>query len=143
MNLAFLIGRYFGSTECHYQTEYAAAISSKEELQRKEGHRPHAKARFIVMQTRAAPKGNPRYTEEAFECYRLRNRQNTVYEDLQDIASVDGSDGHRVTLAKGRILGYISDPGVCERVGMSALLVLAEERLGVCRLADLGIGPSP
>ncbi|TFA97408.1 hypothetical protein CCMA1212_010867 [Trichoderma ghanense] len=107
-------------------------VAHTQRLLTTESSKPYVRARFLVEHCLTA------WNPAARHCYRFIDKDFDVLADTTvKEATVDTFAEYKISLEK--LEGYRNK---CERVDGSALSVLADERLGVCRLEDMGIRPS-
>ncbi|PKK50477.1 hypothetical protein CI102_5680 [Trichoderma harzianum] len=112
--------------------ETMSCITRARQLVEMKSSKPYAKARFYVqlsLKTESSP--------ASMTCYRFINQDIDILAD-SIIMEPAFDDFAWHSLASQRILDHLDE---LERVEFSALSILADEKLGVCRLEDMGIKP--
>ncbi|KAF3057002.1 hypothetical protein CFAM422_012486 [Trichoderma lentiforme] len=131
VNLKHLIEHFFKITPLSAEEEMPL-ITRARQLTEIESSKPYAKARFYVqlsLKTESSP--------ASMTCYRFINQDIDILADSIIMEpTFEGFAWHGLT--SQRILDHLDE---LERVEFSALSVLADEKLGVCRLEDMGIKP--
>ncbi|KAL6823508.1 hypothetical protein V8C40DRAFT_248239 [Trichoderma camerunense] len=131
VNLKYLIEHFFRIFPINFE-DAMPLITHARQLTEMEGSKPYVKARFYV-QLSFKTESNP----ASVTCYRFINQDIDILADSIIMEpTFDGFAWHSLT--SQRILDHLDE---LERVEFSALSVLADEKLGVCRLEDMGIKP--
>lgn len=130
VNLRYLMDYILQATPSGLKHKTPLIIRAQHLLEA-ESSKPHIRPRFFT-EVRWTTK-----SELSRRCYRFTDHDSDILADNTIAeATVDGYAEFGITYE--RLQGYRKR---CERVHHSALSVLADERLGVCRLADMGIKP--
>ncbi|KAL7947037.1 hypothetical protein V8C42DRAFT_364272 [Trichoderma barbatum] len=131
VNLKYIVQHFLKVFPSNF-LETTSLITRAQQLVGLESSKPHVKARFYVQ---LSLKHGPNFASMA--CYRFIKQDIDILADsifLQP--SPDGFAKHSLTVKP--IADHLSE---LEKVDFSALSVLADEKLGVCRLEDVGIRP--
>ncbi|KAL7957217.1 hypothetical protein V8C34DRAFT_325473 [Trichoderma compactum] len=131
VNLKHLIEHLFRILPLSIE-ETMPLITRAQQLTEMESSKPYAKARFYVqlsLKTESSP--------ASMTCYRFINQDIDILAD-SIIMEPTFDDFALHSLTSQRILDHLDEP---ERVEISALSILADEKLGVCRLEDMGLKP--
>ncbi|KAL6693085.1 hypothetical protein J3F84DRAFT_396552 [Trichoderma pleuroticola] len=128
VNLKYLVEQLFELLPPYYINKERHLVNRARQLCRIDNCKPYAKALFFIQLD---------LRHSSMACYRFMNQNFDFLAD--STIKIEGSIPRRIrTVTPTQIDHYLAE---CERVDMSTLSVLADERLGVCRLEDMGIKP--
>ncbi|KAL7809402.1 hypothetical protein V8C44DRAFT_334400 [Trichoderma aethiopicum] len=97
-----------------------------------EDTKPYIRPRFLTQEGRST-----RLIRASKRCYQFIDQDLDIMAD-STITKATANGFAKYDITPKKLAGYRSR---CEEVPLSALAVLADERLGVCRLAEMGIKP--
>ncbi|KAL6895259.1 hypothetical protein HDV57DRAFT_506823 [Trichoderma longibrachiatum] len=130
VNLRYLIEILFKATPSGGKNTTPEVIRAQKLLEA-EDSKPYIRPRFL---TEKHGMQGPMLSKR---CYRFIDQDLDIMAD-STITEATADDFAKYDITPEKLAGYRSR---CERVPLSALAVLADERLGVCRIADMGIKP--